>query len=533
LRGSASYTWHSLRPLISLAILFAAELLLLTVWLDTATLAAGSPLLHTIGVYGSPILRAAVVFGLVSVTLAYLKIGASAPAEPVIAWRFLAGHFAAMGVFAGLSSLLFAHKAGDFTAVSWLAAGLAAIALGALAFIPAAAWWRMIRGMGVLWIFAVLAGASVSFAGTLAARAWAPLGQLTIHLVVAVLRLFVSPVSMDAARHIIATPHFEVEVSAACSGFEGMGLMLVFGVVWLYLFRAEYRFPRALVLVPAGIVFIYLLNIVRIVALLLIGNAGAPDIAVGGFHSQAGWLAFTAAALGFSMVARRNPWLAAGAVAASPPLEAEANPTTAYLLPFLAILAAGMLSNAASARFEWFYGLRFVAACAALLAYRNCYRTLDWRFSWLGLSAGVLVFAIWIGLDRLRGVTGSESMPAALLAAPLALRTSWILVRALAATVTVPIAEELAFRGFLLRRLVSADFEKVAWNAVPWTALLLSSLPFGLMHGQRWFGGILAGLVYGYLAIRRGSIGEAAAAHATTNALIAIYVLTGNQWQLW
>ena len=68
--------------------------------------------------------------------------------------------------------------------------------------------------------------------------------------------------------------------------------MIAFGIVWLLLFRKESRFPQALVLIPAGVVLIYLLNAARIAALILIGDAGAERIALGGFHSQAGWIAF-------------------------------------------------------------------------------------------------------------------------------------------------------------------------------------------------------------------------------------------------
>ena len=136
-------------------------------------------------------------------------------------------------------------------------------------------------------------------------------------------------------------------------------------------------------------------------------------------------------------------------------------------------------------------------------------------------------------MDWWSGGTANRGMPPPLAAAPAGLRMAWIALRALAAVVTVPIAEELAFRGFLLRRLQAFDFESVAWRAVPWTALAISSLLFGLMHGQRWVAGTMAGLAFGWLAIRRESIGEAVAAHASTNALIAIYVLAGGQWQLW
>ena len=107
----------------------------------------------------------------------------------------------------------------------------------------------------------------------------------------------------------LGTSKFAVEIAPECSGYEGAGLILAFGVVWLWFFRDECRFPRALLLIPAGVVLMYLLNAVRITGLILIGDAGATRIALGGFHSQAGWIAFNAVALAFSLAARRLPWL--------------------------------------------------------------------------------------------------------------------------------------------------------------------------------------------------------------------------------
>ena len=142
-------------------------------------------------------------------------------------------------------------------------------------------------------------------------------------------------------------------------------------------------------------------------------------------------------------------------------------------------------------------------------------------------------FVLWIGLDRLMGGPVATAMPDALSASSAAARITWISFRVLAATITVPIAEELAFRGFLLRRLVSADFESVPFTRFTWFALVVSSVLFGVLHGSLWFAGILAGLLYSFAVIRRGRIGEAVAAHATTNALLAAYVLLYGAWHLW
>jgi len=56
---------------------------------------------------------------------------------------------------------------------------------------------------------------------------------------------------------------------------------------------------------------------------------------------------------------------------------------------------------------------------------------------------------------------------------------------------------------------------------------------FGIVHGALWLPGIVAGLAYGLILIRRGRLGEAVAAHATTNALVVMAVLASGQWQLW
>ena len=107
----------------------------------------------------------------------------------------------------------------------------------------------------------------------------------------------------------------------------------------------------------------------------------------------------------------------------------------------------------------------------------------------------------------------------------LAGRLTWI--------VTVPLAEELAFRGFLMRQFSGAEFESVRWREVSWTAILLSSLAFGLLHGELWIPGTLAGVAYALALRQSGSFGDAVVAHAITNALIAVTVLLTGAWHLW
>ena len=56
---------------------------------------------------------------------------------------------------------------------------------------------------------------------------------------------------------------------------------------------------------------------------------------------------------------------------------------------------------------------------------------------------------------------------------------------------------------------------------------------FGIMHGNQWFAGIVAGLVYALTVKKDGRIADGIAAHATTNALLAAWVLWRGEWGLW
>jgi CAAX prenyl protease-like protein len=97
----------------------------------------------------------------------------------------------------------------------------------------------------------------------------------------------------------------------------------------------------------------------------------------------------------------------------------------------------------------------------------------------------------------------------------------------------VPVVEELAFRGYVARRLISADVEAVPFGQLSVLAILVSSLAFGALHGQMWIAGTLAGIVFALVAKVRGRLGEAVAAHATANLLIALWVLARGDYRMW
>src|SRR5262249_41785139 len=146
---------------------------------------------------------------------------------------------------------------------------------------------------------------------------------------------------------------------------------------------------------PIAVLTAWTLNALRIVALVAIGTAGWRAIAAGGFHSQAGWLAFNATALAFVAVLNRGRYF----MKTTTPLAVQAGDSTpAYLAPFLAVLATAMITGAVSAGIDWLYPVRVLAALWVLCVFRKSYSNVDWTLSWQSVAIGCATFTIWISL---------------------------------------------------------------------------------------------------------------------------------------
>ena len=190
-----------------------------------------------------------------------------------------------------------------------------------------------------------------------------------------------------------------------------------------------------------------------------------------------------------------------------------------------------MVSRAASAGFESLYWIRLLLVGAALGYSWPRLHGVDWRFSWRGGVAGLVAFAAW--LITARALPPPQGMPVALAALSPISREAWILGHILASVSVIPLAEELAFRGYLLRRVTALDFESLSPRQVKGWALVLTAVVYGLCQGAFWLPGMITGLVFGLVYARTGRLGEALAAHATGNALLTAAALGDSQWQLW
>ena len=412
---------------------------------------------------------------------------------------------------------------------AWMILGLAAVVTWGAAAIPGRFWTRWYQRSPREFAVGAVFGAVATALGECTQLLWAPLQKSTFWAVSALLSLLGCRADLYPQDAIIRTQTFAVRVGEACSGLEGIGLICAFLTLYLWFSRRELRFPHALLLVPAGAAAIWILNAVRITALVLIGSWDA-DVAIKGFHSVAGWLFFNLVACGLVYSSSRMHLFSTNV--AEPDRDGVSNPAAIYLAPMLTIVLAAMVTQAFSAGFDFLYPLRVIAVAAVLFYYRpQFFDAIRFTISWQAMALGALVFAAWIAIvpadhaadAKFASVLAAMSRPGA---------TFWMAFRIIGAIVTVPIAEELAFRGYALRKLISADFESVPLGTFTWLSFAVTSILFGVLHGN-WVAGTVAGVGFAIALYRRGALSDAVLAHATANALLAVYVLATHSWSLW
>lgn len=463
-------------------------------------------------------------------------------AHPWFVWIIL--HLVALIAFWAFTAYIFARLT-DPTGVStfsfnaWFGLGGATLLLWLLALAPSRFWLGLLQQRFTQLLLGSLLGIGAWMTHGMLIQQEAPLAQgelwnvlaePTLRLVYWLLGWLYSDLVYKPDNLLVGTTSFSVEISFACSGIEGISLIGIFLAIYLWLFRNELRFPQAFWLFPIGMIAIWLANAVRIAALIVVGTRFSPEVAIRGFHAQAGWITFTLIAVGAIALLHKTRCFTS-THPGSPEADNSSTLATALIVPMLVLMAATMLTSAVSTGINALYPLCVLATATILWYFRKHYRGLDWRWSWPAMVIGVSVFLFWMLLEPASD-DSSAVLAQRLNELPAWGAIVWVVFRVLGSTITVPLAEELAFRGYLMRKLVAEDFENVSLKRFTWRSFIISSVVFGLLH-DRWLAGTLAGMGYALAVYRHGRLGDGVMAHATSNALIAVWVLTQGQWSLW
>ncbi|NVK13311.1 MAG: exosortase E/protease, VPEID-CTERM system [Rhodobacteraceae bacterium] len=386
-------------------------------------------------------------------------------------------------------------------------------ALGALLWLmPLRVWRQWLFGSGpflpaaMAAVFALpdLIGAASFFGGGNRAMTW-----LTFVSVEQVLSVFGAEATSLPEERIFALNGFAVQVGNTCSGIEGIVLIALFVAGYALLSGGTLRWkPYWLVLFPAAVLLSWVFNILRISVLIWLGAHVSPRLAVDGFHSYAGWLAFSLLAFAVLAIVHNTAFFHKAPDAprprSGPPLRSD--PLFARFVPFILFMMSGTLTPLLWEDPADGYPLRVAFMVLGLGLFWPALKTFRWRAGPADWAAGCAVAALWLW-----------TAPEAAASAAGAPDPVWILCRLLGTVLLVPVIEELFFRAYVLERIAGRP------GAAPWrvlAGLAVSSLLFAALH-DRWLAGALAGLAFGLLYLRTRHPGGAVQAHMLANGLIA------------
>jgi exosortase E/protease (VPEID-CTERM system) len=399
----------------------------------------------------------------------------------------------------------------------WLASAASTAGFAVLLCCPFHVVLGWIQRNAALWFGIAFLGLAAWSAGAWLAQELAQtLRTPTLWGTSLLLQLLGEEVRVEESAFLIHVGSISVSIALECSGFEGLGLALAFTSAYLAVFRRELRFPQVLLLPPLAALVAWLVNVARIAVLVQLAANGWSSLAVAGFHSVAGTLAFCALALGIVALSRRLRFFALGAAEPRPLfVAARGDSTAAHLVPFLLGVAVGMIARAFQERLPSIDLVRLLLVVGALVYFRREYHWRPRISLGLPLLCGTAAAAIWLALPTLLGIGDAREVRVP--------EGGWtplgFAARHLGYLLVFPLAEELAFRQYLMRRLTHLNWFAIEPRQVTMLAWFLSSAAFGLLHGQ-WAAATIAGALYGLLYLRRGSLAEVFLAHALTNTLL-------------
>ena len=221
----------------------------------------------------------------------------------------------------------------------------------------------------------------------------------------------------------------------------------------------------------------------------------------------------------------------------------QASPLLARVLPFAIFLVLTSCQGSLGTESHfWVYLAKCVVGVWLIRVTWPLVSEMRWVISFEALLAGTLVFILWVTLDvpytKFSQPDDSWNLQKQFAAAPVMV---WVFagVRIAGSTLLVPMLEEVFYRSFLYRYILAPNWMFTAHSSFAVKPFLITSIVFGFTH-QHWLAGIACGMIYQLLVIRTNRIGDAITAHAVTNLLLGVWVITQgfgyaekSQWHFW
>ena len=236
------------------------------------------------------------------------------------------------------------------------------------------------------------------------------------------------------------------------------------------------------------------------------------------------------------------------ALAPAPSKSDDNRDLTAYVLPFglfmLALAAVGMVQGMASDEnapfwmrepMYWIYPAQAMACAAALIWGWSRYDFGAQRGIPLAVIVGLAVFFLWVSPQMFFGQPQrTDGFNPTVFGEDAGLFWLTVLGRFFRLVIVVPIMEEVFWRGFLMRYLISERFRKVEMCQYTHLSFWAVTVLFALAHwGPDLIPAVLTGAIFGWVTIKTRSLTAVIVCHAVTNLALGIYIMLTSQWGFW
>lgn len=234
------------------------------------------------------------------------------------------------------------------------------------------------------------------------------------------------------------------------------------------------------------------------------------------------------------------------------------HPWVGLVLPFVVYMVCGTFEPTADKPFELFglmihyaaypgiYTVKILLTMAAITVVWPGYRQFPFRVSALAPLVGAVGVVLWIGIckvnleENLLGPLGFGSLvdlgqrsafdPLEQWPGEPARAYGFLALRFWGLVVVVPLVEEFFIRAFVMRFVVDPDWWKVPFGTLTPGAIAAGTLVPMLMHPAELLAAAVWFSLVTWLMFKTKNIWDCIVAHAVTNLLLGIWVLTSGDW---
>ena len=260
---------------------------------------------------------------------------------------------------------------------------------------------------------------------------------------------------------------------------------------------------------------------------------------------------------GDSSPANRSP---ASKQPATPPVAAwlSRHPWVAPVLPFAVYMLCGVFEPTEEKPFELLgfaieyaaypqiYTVKILLTMFAIFAVWPGYRQFPFRVTLLAPTVGIVGVVLWIGIFKLElestllGPLGLDSLlglgtrSAFNPLEKLSDRPFWaygfLAIRFWGLVAVVALSEEFFLRVFVMRFVIDADWWKVPFGTLTPVAIAAGTLLPMLLHPAEMFAAAVWFSLVTWLMYKTRNIWDCVVAHAVTNLLLGVWVVTTGDW---